>query len=41
MGPLLTGAAVAGYLNRRATNSLGEHVRKDLQRGARKIIESA
>jgi hypothetical protein len=41
MGPLLTGAAVAGYLNRRATNSLGDHVRKDLKRGAPKVIESA
>lgn len=33
MGPLLTGAAVAGYLNRRATRSLGEHIRDDLRKG--------
>jgi len=29
-GPMLTGAAVASYLNRRATLSLGQQVRKDL-----------
>jgi hypothetical protein len=29
-GPLLTGAAVASYLNRRATISLGQQIRKDL-----------
>jgi hypothetical protein len=40
MGPLLTGAAVAGYLNRRATNSLGDHVRKDLKRSKPKVIEA-
>lgn len=32
MGPLLTGAAVASYLNRRATKSLGETMRKDLRK---------
>jgi uncharacterized protein (DUF697 family) len=32
MGPLLTGAAVASYLNRRATKSLGDHVHKDLRK---------
>lgn len=32
MGPLLTGAAVASYLNRRATRSLGEKLVKDLRR---------
>jgi hypothetical protein len=32
MGPLLTGAAVASYLNRRATRSLGEKVQKDLSK---------
>jgi hypothetical protein len=32
LGPLLTGAAVASYLNRRATRGLGDHVRKDLKR---------
>jgi len=41
LGPLLTGAAVAGYLNRRATRSLGEHVSKDLRRSRPKVIESA
>ena len=40
MGPLFTGAAVAGYLNRRATRHLGDHVRKDLKRGRQKIIEA-
>ena len=40
MGPLLTGAAVAGYLNRRATRALGDHVQKDLRRQPR-VIESA
>ncbi|GIM94088.1 hypothetical protein [Paractinoplanes toevensis] len=39
LGPLLTGAAVAGFLNRRATHSVGEHVRKDLRRSRPKIIE--
>jgi len=29
-GPMLTGAAVASYLNRRATQSLGQQIRKDL-----------
>lgn len=33
LGPLLTGAAVAGYLNRRATRALGDLMRKDLARG--------
>jgi hypothetical protein len=32
LGPLLTGAAVAAWLNRRATLHLAEHVRKDLAR---------
>jgi hypothetical protein len=31
IGPLLTGAAVAGELNRRATRSLGEAIRDDLR----------
>lgn len=35
LGPLLTGAAVAGYLNRRATLSLGERLREDLRRRGR------
>jgi hypothetical protein len=30
LGPLLTGAAVAGFLNRRATQQLGAEIRKDL-----------
>ena len=32
LGPLLTGAAVAGYLNRRATIGLGERIREDLRK---------
>jgi hypothetical protein len=39
MGPLLTGAAVAGFLNRRASRSLGEHIQKDLKRSRPKVIE--
>src|SRR3989440_13036220 len=31
-GPMLTGAAVASYLNRRATHSLGQAIRRDLSR---------
>src|SRR5512142_87279 len=34
LGPLLTGAAVAGYLNRRATTALGREIRDDLARRA-------
>jgi hypothetical protein len=30
-GPILTGAAVASYLNRRATIALGDQIRKDLR----------
>ncbi|WP_232344081.1 hypothetical protein [Actinoplanes awajinensis] len=36
MGPMLTGAAVAGYLNRRATRAVGEKVRDDLRKRALK-----
>ena len=32
LGPLLTGAAVASYLNRRATRALGDRVRADLRK---------
>ncbi|MGC9666520.1 hypothetical protein ACNTMW_08165 [Planosporangium sp. 12N6] len=32
LGPLLTGAAVAGYLNQRATRSLGADIRTDLRK---------
>jgi uncharacterized protein (DUF697 family) len=32
LGPLLTGAAVASYLNQRASKRLGEQVKKDLRR---------
>ena len=39
LGPLLTGAAVAGYLNRRATRTLGDRVSKDLRRSQQKVIE--
>ena len=38
MGPLLTGAAVASYLNRRATKSLGDKLQKDLRKASRKIL---
>jgi len=39
-GPMLTGAAVASYLNRRATLSLAEHIREDLRKSRRKVIDS-
>ncbi|MBU2662357.1 hypothetical protein KOI35_02425 [Actinoplanes bogorensis] len=39
LGPMLTGAAVAGYLNRRATRNLGEHISKDLRKAHRKALE--
>jgi hypothetical protein len=39
LGPLLTGAAIAGYLNRRATLSLAEDIRRDLARHAGRVIE--
>jgi hypothetical protein len=32
LGPMLTGAAVASYLNQRATRRLGEQVKKDLRK---------
>jgi len=34
LGPLFTGAAVAAYLNRRATRHLAEEIRRDLSRPA-------
>ncbi|WP_428966977.1 hypothetical protein [Micromonospora fluostatini] len=37
LGPFLTGAAVASYLNRRATRSLGEQLRTDLRRQRREL----
>ncbi|MFC8848380.1 MULTISPECIES: hypothetical protein [unclassified Micromonospora] len=37
LGPFLTGAAVASYLNRRATRGLGEQLRKDLGRQRREL----
>jgi hypothetical protein len=37
LGPFLTGAAVASYLNRRATLSLAERVRADLRKQRRAI----
>ncbi|GIE47532.1 hypothetical protein Ani05nite_10660 [Amorphoplanes nipponensis] len=39
MGPLLTGAAVASYLNRRATRGLGEKLIKDLRRQGPAVID--
>ena len=38
-GPFLTGAAVAGFLNRRSTMGLGEEITKDLKRHPR-VIEA-
>jgi hypothetical protein len=38
-GPMLTGAAVASYLNRRATIALANEVRKDLRKRRRKVID--
>jgi len=37
LGPFLTGAAVAGFLNRRSTVGLGEEITKDLKRHPRVI----
>jgi hypothetical protein len=39
-GPMLTGAAVAGFLNQRATNSIGSEVRSDLRRRGPAVIEA-
>jgi hypothetical protein len=39
LAPLLTGAAVASYLNRRATKALGDRLRDDLRAQHRKVIE--
>jgi hypothetical protein len=38
-GPMLTGAAVASYLNRRATLALAKNIRDDLVLPYRKVIE--
>jgi hypothetical protein len=38
MGPLLTGAAVASYLNRRATRSLGDKLQKELRKSHRRSL---
>jgi uncharacterized protein (DUF697 family) len=40
LGPLLTGAAVASYLNRRATRSLGERVTKELRKRRPELTSS-
>jgi hypothetical protein len=40
LGPMLTGAAVAGYLNQRATKALGAQVRADLLGRRTKVIEA-
>jgi hypothetical protein len=37
LGPMLTGAAVASYLNRRATRKLGEEVQKDLRKKSKAL----
>ncbi len=39
-GPMLTGAAVASYLNRRATQALAKNIRDDLAALHRKVIEA-
>jgi hypothetical protein len=39
LGPLLTGAAVAAYLNRRATQALATEIRADLRRHGQAVIE--
>ena len=39
-GPMLTGAAVASYLNRRATRNLGDRVKKDLKKSRRSVTPS-
>jgi hypothetical protein len=39
LGPLLTGAAVAAYLNRRATQALATEIRADLRRQGQAVIE--
>jgi hypothetical protein len=39
LGPLLTGAVVASYLNRRATRGLGEKLIKDLRRQGPAVID--
>jgi uncharacterized protein (DUF697 family) len=39
LGPLLTGAAVASYLNRRATLALGDKLIKDLRRQGPAVID--
>jgi hypothetical protein len=38
LGPLLTGAAVAAYLNRRATLKIGQEIREDLMRTRQREI---
>jgi hypothetical protein len=38
LGPFLTGAAVASFLNRRATHRLGDRVRDDLRKQRRTAI---
>ncbi|MBO4206657.1 hypothetical protein [Micromonospora echinofusca] len=40
LGPFLTGAAVASYLNRRATRALGDRLREDLRTKPRAAIEA-
>ncbi|MEU4420375.1 hypothetical protein AB0F81_07085 [Actinoplanes sp. NPDC024001] len=40
-GPMLTGAAVASYLNRRATRAMGDKVREDLRKERGKLSSAA
>ena len=37
MGPLLTGAAVASYLNQRSTKKLGEALKKDFRKKSKSL----
>ncbi|MDG4785836.1 hypothetical protein O7626_07830 [Micromonospora sp. WMMD1102] len=37
LGPFLTGAAVAGFLNGRATRGLGDRIREDLRQGPKAL----
>jgi hypothetical protein len=40
LGPFLTGAAIGGFLNRRATMALGTEIRKDLQKELQKDLQA-
>ena len=40
LGPMLTGAAAAGYLNQRATKALAAQIRADLRSQRNRVIEA-